>query len=118
VQRAGNQIPNYKETQNYVKTVMQLYTMLKPPAPVRRAPAILSRVRPTAPAAPPSGVAQSTAATCLLACNPCAPPKTESETPDALPATNPRSISPLVIPGDDSLNLASYAQRAYLEYAL
>jgi len=30
VQRAGNKIPNYKETQNYVKTVMQLYTMLKP----------------------------------------------------------------------------------------
>jgi hypothetical protein len=32
VQRAGNRIPNYRETQNYVKTVMQLYTMLKPPA--------------------------------------------------------------------------------------
>jgi len=31
VQRAGNQIPNYRETQNYVKTVMQLYGMLKPP---------------------------------------------------------------------------------------
>lgn len=31
VQRAGNKIPNYKETQNYVKTVMQLYTLLKPP---------------------------------------------------------------------------------------
>ncbi|MCW5648711.1 MAG: lytic transglycosylase domain-containing protein [Ramlibacter sp.] len=31
VQRAGNRIPNYRETQNYVKTVMQLYTMLKPP---------------------------------------------------------------------------------------
>jgi soluble lytic murein transglycosylase-like protein len=31
VQRAGNQIPNYKETQNYVKTVMNLYTLLKPP---------------------------------------------------------------------------------------
>ncbi|MEO8120332.1 MAG: lytic transglycosylase domain-containing protein [Rhodoferax sp.] len=31
VQRAGNKIPNYKETQNYVKTVMQLYTVLKPP---------------------------------------------------------------------------------------
>jgi soluble lytic murein transglycosylase-like protein len=33
VQRAGNRIPNYRETQNYVKTVMQLYAMLKPPAP-------------------------------------------------------------------------------------
>ena len=32
VQRAGNRIPNYRETQNYVKTVMQLYTLLKPPA--------------------------------------------------------------------------------------
>ncbi len=44
VQRAGNRIPNYKETQNYVKTVMQLYTMLKPVnvADPRRAP---SRVR-------------------------------------------------------------------------
>lgn len=31
VQRAGNRIPNYKETQNYVKTVMQLYMGLKPP---------------------------------------------------------------------------------------
>jgi soluble lytic murein transglycosylase-like protein len=30
VQRAGNRIPNYRETQNYVKTVMQLYGMLKP----------------------------------------------------------------------------------------
>jgi hypothetical protein len=40
VQRAGNRIPNYKETQNYVKTVMQLYTMLKPVSVVdpRRAP--------------------------------------------------------------------------------
>lgn len=32
VQRAGNKIPNYKETQNYVTTVMQLYTLLKPSA--------------------------------------------------------------------------------------
>ncbi|MBC7434956.1 MAG: lytic transglycosylase domain-containing protein [Bdellovibrionales bacterium] len=44
VQRAGNRIPNYKETQNYVKTVMQLYAMLKPTstADPRQAP---SRVR-------------------------------------------------------------------------
>lgn len=33
VQRAGNRIPNFKETQNYVRTVMQLYALLKPPAP-------------------------------------------------------------------------------------
>ena len=32
VQRAGNKIPNYPETQNYVKTVMQLYNGLAPPA--------------------------------------------------------------------------------------
>ena len=32
VQRAGNRIPNYPETKNYVKTVMQLYGHLKPPA--------------------------------------------------------------------------------------
>jgi len=37
VQRAGNRIPNFRETQNYVKTVMQLYGMLKPP-PMARAP--------------------------------------------------------------------------------
>ena len=30
VQRAGNRIPNYPETQNYVKTVMQLYGGLTP----------------------------------------------------------------------------------------
>ncbi len=32
VQRAGNKIPNYPETRNYVKTVMQLYEQLKPPS--------------------------------------------------------------------------------------
>ena len=30
VQRAGNQIPAYKETQNYVRTVLDLYAQLKP----------------------------------------------------------------------------------------
>ena len=34
VQRAGNRIPNYPETQNYVKTVSQLYRALKPPTVV------------------------------------------------------------------------------------
>jgi soluble lytic murein transglycosylase-like protein len=32
VQRYGNKIPNYPETKNYVKTVMQLYGHLKPPS--------------------------------------------------------------------------------------
>lgn len=32
VQRAGNKVPNYRETRNYVKTVLQLYAMLKPPS--------------------------------------------------------------------------------------
>ena len=31
VQRAGNKVPNYPETQNYVKNVMQLYNRLKLP---------------------------------------------------------------------------------------
>lgn len=35
VQRAGNKIPNYPETKNYVKTVMQLYNHLKPASPGR-----------------------------------------------------------------------------------
>lgn len=79
VQRAGNQIPNYKETQNYVKTVMQLYNVLKPPPPEPVFRPSLSRVRPAAPPRPairggalgrgnmpPGGV-------------PLAPPKTDSE---------------------------------------
>jgi Transglycosylase SLT domain len=32
VKRYGNQIPPYKETQNYVKTILQMYATLKPPA--------------------------------------------------------------------------------------
>jgi len=32
VRRAGNKVPPYKETQNFVKTVMQLYAVLKPPS--------------------------------------------------------------------------------------
>ena len=48
VMRAGNQIPNYKETQNYVKNVLGLYWGLKPPAPpVAATPRYTnSRVRP------------------------------------------------------------------------
>jgi len=46
VQRAGNRIPDYRETQNYVKTVLQIYALLKPPAPQP----------PAAPATPPRRV--------------------------------------------------------------
>jgi soluble lytic murein transglycosylase-like protein len=35
VQRAGNQIPNFRETQDYVATVLQLYAYLKPAAGIR-----------------------------------------------------------------------------------
>ena len=43
VQRAGNKIPNYPETKNYVKTVMQLYTSLKPAGMERMKPAGAAR---------------------------------------------------------------------------
>ena len=45
VQRAGNKIPNYPETINYVKTVMQLYLHLKPPDGVLDARKTAGRVR-------------------------------------------------------------------------
>lgn len=55
VQRAGNRIPNYKETQNYVKTVMQIYTALKPPTPIVERQQIQRR-EPRAVSAPPSNL--------------------------------------------------------------
>ncbi len=45
VQRAGNKIPNYKETQNYVQTVMELYQALKPPPAATATRAAPARVR-------------------------------------------------------------------------
>ena len=45
VQKAGNQIPNYKETQNYVKTVMGLYTGLKPPVVAQAEQRYPTRIR-------------------------------------------------------------------------
>lgn len=52
VQRAGNKIPNYPETQNYVKTVMQLYNGLTPlqPSPVFKTPAKRVQVEMRGPA--------------------------------------------------------------------
>jgi hypothetical protein len=49
VQRAGNKVPNFRETQDYVATVMQLYSMLKPPAAFARGNAP-NRVRVELPA--------------------------------------------------------------------
>ena len=45
VQRAGNRIPNYPETKNYVKTVMQLYSQLKPAGTGRGTSVSSGRVR-------------------------------------------------------------------------
>lgn len=93
VQRAGNKIPNYKETQNYVKTVMQLYAVLKPATTVVASPGTAhkspSRVRmelPGSPAALPSilsaapaggAVGRGNMPTTLLTAAPAAAPKPE-----------------------------------------
>ena len=45
VQRAGNKIPNYPETKNYVKNVMQLYAHLKPPVVIQEVRKTTGRVR-------------------------------------------------------------------------
>ncbi|HVZ46331.1 MAG TPA: lytic transglycosylase domain-containing protein [Ramlibacter sp.] len=52
VLRAGRRIPDIRETQNYVKTVLQLYEVLKPPSAAAggRSP---SRIRMELPAAKP-----------------------------------------------------------------
>jgi soluble lytic murein transglycosylase-like protein len=57
VQRAGNRIPLYKETQNYVRTVMQLYAALRPATPAPAATAAPSRVRMELPGAPEAALA-------------------------------------------------------------
>ena len=51
VQKAGNKIPNYPETQNYVKTVTQMYAALKPPPPPPQAPPVVA-LQPKVPAGP------------------------------------------------------------------
>lgn len=45
VQKAGNRIPNYKETQDYVRTVTRLYQGLKPPPASHRLQVPQHRVR-------------------------------------------------------------------------
>jgi soluble lytic murein transglycosylase-like protein len=57
VQRAGNRIPDYRETRNYVATVMQLYRVLKPPSVQAAAAGTPSRVRMELPAPPLGGAA-------------------------------------------------------------
>lgn len=58
VQRAGNRIPDYRETRNYVQTVLQLYALLQPPAALRSAtpaPTVPTRVRVELGGAPAGG---------------------------------------------------------------
>jgi soluble lytic murein transglycosylase-like protein len=56
VARAGNRIPEYPETRNYVQTVMQLYGLLKPPVPAPAAPSpVAAAPAPAAPAPVPGG---------------------------------------------------------------
>ncbi len=44
VARAGHQVPPIRETQDYVNTVLQLYQLLQPPAPLApRSPALLAQ---------------------------------------------------------------------------
>lgn len=47
VQRAGNKVPNFKETQNYVATVGELYTALKPVPVAQVAKTPAGRVKAT-----------------------------------------------------------------------
>lgn len=56
--RAGNRIPNYRETQNYVKTVMHLYTTLKPPSMLRPGGRVRMQLPGTVGEAPPGGALQ------------------------------------------------------------
>lgn len=49
VRRAGQQIPPFRETQNYVKTVLALYRQLQPLAPAAGSPAAAARSAGSAP---------------------------------------------------------------------
>lgn len=55
VQRAGNQIPAYRETQNYVRTVLGLYAALSPPPALPAPTAPEPKLEAKAPAIPPGG---------------------------------------------------------------
>ncbi|MEO5672482.1 MAG: lytic transglycosylase domain-containing protein [Ramlibacter sp.] len=82
VQRAGNKIPNYRETQNYVKTVMQLYSLLKPPSMTGPGGKSPNRVRMELSGKPQAAAAQS-------------PPVGGALNRGNLPAINPRPLPQL-----------------------
>lgn len=71
VQRAGQRIPAYRETQNYVKSVLGLYGQLKPPAAQamarRSAPGRVRMQLPATPSAPSSSSSSRDAAAGLPA---------------------------------------------------
>jgi len=60
VQRAGNHIPQFRETQNYVKTVMQIYRALQP-VPLRATGGPPQRVRMELPGLAPEAMERSAA---------------------------------------------------------
>jgi soluble lytic murein transglycosylase-like protein len=56
VQKAGNKIPNFKETQNYVRSVMQLYKRLNPLAQYASSASAAPRVRGEFHSAPAAAI--------------------------------------------------------------
>lgn len=90
VQRAGNRIPNYRETQNYVKTVMQIYTMLKPPAGMGSGGRSPQRVRMEIPGVIPGrGNLPQPATRAPLATSPSLPAPATAPAATALPGAVP-----------------------------
>jgi len=106
VKRHGNQIPPYKETQNYVRTVMAFYTQLagQSAGALAGLPALDSAVPPalpgfvtpaplpSTPTAQPAGAASSTPATPVKAAAPASSVSTASAAP--LPATGAVPVNP------------------------
>ena len=78
VQKAGNRVPDYRETRNYVSTVMQIYALLKPPA------ALAPARRPSVPPMPGGAVGRGNMIPSAL------PPMPASEAPVAVAA--PRDL--------------------------
>ena len=74
VQKAGNRVPDYRETRNYVSTVMQIYALLKPPA------ALAPARRPSVPPMPGGAVGRGNMIPSAL------PPMPASEAPVAVAA--------------------------------